>query len=266
MKDKPYYWVSSVKKCFHILEALSEHEGIGVSKLATSVGMDRSSVFRFLATLKDLGYINEDKSQYYLSYKVFELGMRWANSIEVKKHAISYMNELSKRYNETVNLGMFVDDSVIYIEKIEASTNLRTDLVVGFRFSLYCTALGKAILAYLPENLSDRLIEKIDFIPKCANTIVDIDQLLIHLKKIREKGYAVDFQEFDPHIVCVASPVFTYDDYPIHAISLAGPVSRMPYERIEQISQDLQNVCKRLSVKLGGSRHYTMSDDGEVGA
>ena len=256
MKDKPYYWVSSVQKCFRAVEVLSEHKGIGVSKLAASVGMDRSAVFRFLSTLKDLGYVTEENAQYRLSYKIFEFGMRWANSIEIKKHAAPYMFELSKLYNETVNLGMLVNNTVIYIEKIEASANLRTDLVVGYRFALYCTALGKAILANLPEDMRSRLIEEMEIAPLCPNTITDKEKLLEHLEEIKQIGYAIDLQEFDPHIVCVAAPVFTYSDYPIHAISLAGPVSRMPSERTIQIGQDLVKICNRLSMQLGGGHHF----------
>lgn len=255
MKSKPYFWVTSVQKCFRIIEELSKHKGIGVSDLAAHVGMDRSAVFRFLATLRDLGYVSEENAQYRISFRIFELGMRWANSIEVKKIAVSFMYELSKSHNETVNLGMLVDDSVIFIEKVEAAAALRTDLVVGHRFPLYCTSLGKAILAHLPEDMRDGLLEDMQFKPICPNTITNKDKLSLHLEEIREKGYSIDNQEFDPHIVCVASPVFTYSDYPTYAISLAGPVSRMTPKRVSQIGKDLVSVCSRLSAQLGGSHH-----------
>ena len=255
MKTKPYFWVTSVQKCFRIIEELSKHKGIGVSDLAAHVGMDRSAVFRFLATLKDLGYVSEEKTHYRVSYRIFELGMRWANSIEIKKFAVPYMYELSKLHNETVNLGMLVDESVIYIEKVEAAAVLRTDLVVGFRFPLYCTSLGKAILANLPKDMRDSLIEDIEFKQFCPNTITNKDKLSRHLEEIRKKGFSVDSQEFDPHIVCVAAPVFTYRDYPTHAISLAGPVSRMTPKRVSQIAKDLLSVCSRFSAQLGGG-HY----------
>jgi DNA-binding IclR family transcriptional regulator len=257
MNTKPYFWVTSVQKCFRIIEELSKHKGIGVSDLAALVGMDRSTVFRFLATLKDLGYVSDEKTQYRTTYRIFELGMRWANSIEVKKFAVSYMYELSKSHNETVNLGMLVDDSVIFIEKVEPNAALRTDLVVGFRFPLYCTSLGKAILANLPKDMIDRLTADMEFKSFCPNTIIDKTKLLMHLQEIRKKGYSVDNQEFDPHIVCVAAPVFTYSDYPTYAISLAGPVSRMPPKRVAQIGQDLVGVCERLSAQLGGGHHLS---------
>ncbi|MFZ7128400.1 MAG: IclR family transcriptional regulator [Desulfobacterales bacterium] len=255
MKTKPYFWVSSVEKCFRIIEELSRHNGIGVSDLAAHVDMDRSAAFRFLATLKDLGYVSDEKGKYRTSYRIFELGMRWANSIEVKKLAVPFMYELSKSHNETVNLGMLVDNKVIFIEKVEPAAALRTDLVVGFRFDLYCTALGKAILAHLPRDMRDNLIAGMELKPISPNTITDKDRLSITLREIRGNGYAVDLQEFDAHIVCVAAPVFTYSEYPTYAISLAGPVSRMTPDRVAQIGQDLVKVCARLSAQLGGGRH-----------
>ena len=255
MVQKPYYWVTSVQKCFRIIEALSEYQGVGVSELAVRVGMDRSAVYRFLATLKDLGYVNEENSNYRVSYRIFELGMRWANAIEIKKVALPFMYDLSKRHNETVNLGMLVDDHVIFIEKIEPISRLRTDLVVGFRFALYCTAQGKAILAHLPADMQAGLMDRMGLKPLCPNTITDKNKLLSQLKEIKARGYSIDQQEFDPHIVCIGAPVFTFGNYPMHAISLAGPVSRMPCERVTQIGQDLVNVCARLSAQLGGSRH-----------
>lgn len=255
MTAKPYFWVTSVQKCFRIIEELSKHKGMGVSELAGRVDMDRSAVYRFLATLRELGYVTEENAQYRLSYRIFELGMRWGNSIEIKKVALPYMSELSKSYNETVNLGMFVDDSMIYIEKIETTAALRTDLVVGYRMNLYCTALGKAILAHLPQKMRDRLVKEMELKPVSPNTITDKTALPAHLQKIRERGYSIDDQEFDPHIICVAAPVFTYSDYPTYAISVAGPASRMPPDRIARIGNDLLAVCSRLSEHLGGGHH-----------
>ena len=165
------------------------------------------------------------------------------------------MYELSKSHNETVNLGMLVNDSVIFIEKVEADAVLRTDMVVGHRFPLYCTSLGKAILAHLPEDMRDILIEDMELKPICRNPITNKDKLSLHLEEIRKKGYSVDDKEFDPHIVCVAVPVFTYSDYPTYAISLASPVSRMTPKRVSQIGKDLVSVCTRLSAQLGGSHH-----------
>ena len=126
----------------------------------------------------------------------------------------------------------------------------------GFRFDLYCTALGKAILAHLPKEMRNSLLERMELKPVCSKTITDKNKLSLHLDNIKKKGYAVDNQEFDPHIVCVASPVFTYSDYPTYAISLAGPVSRMPPKRVSQIGKDLLNVCSRLSAQLGGGHHF----------
>ena len=139
---------------FTILELLSENGEMSVSEVAAGLGIHRSASYRFLASLKQMGYVvQEPDSRYKLSFKLFELGMKLINSLEIKQVARPYMQELSSMYNETVNLGYWNGVDIIYLDKIESSELIRIDLAVGRRIPIYCTALGKSILAF-PEKCS----------------------------------------------------------------------------------------------------------------
>jgi len=152
-EKKRYYQIASLEKGVKVLELLADQKALTVSQVAVSLGLNRAASHRFLATLKDLGYVEKnDDNRYQLTFRVLELGMKVVNRSEVRQEARDFMQELARISNETVNLGYFDGRQILHLDKIDSCEILRIDAPLGSRTPAYCTALGKAILAHLPRS------------------------------------------------------------------------------------------------------------------
>lgn len=248
-----YFFISSLAKGLRVLELLGEHGSLTVSQLARHLDTNRAGSHRFLSTLRELGYVEKDADDHYqLTYKVLELGMRVANRNEIYRVARVHMQELSLAFNETINLGLLDDQQILHVDKIDSKEILRMDSVIGSRAPAYCTALGKAILSFLPARELEDYLKSAKLKPHGPNTITSRKQLRMELEKIRALGYAVDDEELAPGLRCMGAPLFDHTGRVRYAISVSGPAMRMSAERLETIHPVLRDVCRRLSQSLGG--------------
>jgi DNA-binding IclR family transcriptional regulator len=235
-----------------ILELLAETGGLSVSEVAARLGMHRSASHRFLATLRELGYVMQDpSSRYRLTFKLFELGMRVVHTLEIRQVALPFMKELAEITHETVNMGHWDGKEIIYIDKIASQEILRLDLAVGSRVPVYCSALGKAILAFRPEEEVQAVLKTLSMNPLTPKTITDPEDLQRQLSRVKETGYAIDDEEMGIGIRCIAAPVFDYSGYPEYALSVEGPISRMTKEKVRSIKDEVTRICGALSKSLG---------------
>jgi len=249
---KPYYYIGSLEKATKILELLAEFSELSVSEIARKLGMYRSAAHRFLATLKTLGFLDQsENSNYKLSFKLFELGIKATNRLEVRQIIHPFLVDLRTRHEETANLGIVDGVDVIYLDKVESTHLLRMDLAIGCRVPSYCTALGKAILANRGESEIEGLFRGVKLERRTPKTVKNLTALLGHLREIRKQGYAIDNEENYTGIRCLAVPIFNYTGKCIGAISIAGPTVRMTYEKIEKMKLDLISIGKTISLKLG---------------
>ena len=252
MSEKSSYQVYSLARGLKILELLAEKGGLSVSEVAAHLDIHRSVSHRYLATLRDLGYlIQEPSSHYRLSFRLFELGMQVINTLEINQIARPFMLELAKATNESVNFGLLDGNEIIYIDKIQSSEILRMDLAIGTRVPVYCAALGKAILAYLPEEEQKSILESSPMKARTPKTIINRKKLLQELQTIREKGLALDDEELAVGMRCIAAPVFDFREYPQFAISVEGPTSRMTDDRMAFLRNEVRRISTDLSKRLG---------------
>lgn len=253
-KGEKYYFISSLGKGLRVLELLAEHGELGVSAVASHLGTNRAGCHRFLMSLKDLGYVEKTESgRYRLTFKVLELGMKKLERFEIRHTAHPMMQELSRAFGETVNLGFWDGHAIVHLDKINSTEILRMDSGLGALAPAYCTGLGKAILAFLPREEVDTYLETVEFEPLTPNTHASAESLRSELDVIKGTGIAVDNEELSIGLRCVGSPVFDYTGRPSFALSISGPTHRMSDERIAAMSETLQNVCERLSQKIGGA-------------
>ena len=250
-KGEKYFFISSLAKGIKILEALSEAKALTVSQVATRLSINRATSHRFLATLRELGYAEKDENdRYRLTLKILEMGMRISIHSEVNRMARLYMQELSMAFNETVNLGYFDGWDIFHLDKIDSKEILRMDSSLGSRAPAYCTALGKAVLAFLPSDELSDYLARTKLQTHTQNTITSKKRLRKELEEIRRNGFSRDHEELAYGLRCVAAPVFDHSDRPCYAISLSGPSMRMTEDRVEAMQGRIQQVCKRLSEKL----------------
>jgi DNA-binding IclR family transcriptional regulator len=250
--QKKYFHINSLEKGTRVLELLAERGALSVTKVAEHLGLNRTGSHRFLATLRELGYVEKNHdSRYQLTFKILELGMRMANRFEIRREARPYMQELSLAFRETVNLGFRDGLDVLHLDKIDSLEILRMDSPVGSRAPAYCTALGKACLAFLPQNELDVLLNGVKLKPYGPNTITSKKRFRHELEKIQKQGYAIDNEELAYGLRCVAAPIFDHTGLPRYSISVAGPAMRLTDKRMQQVQKTLRKACSELSRRMG---------------
>ena len=251
-KDEKYYFVSSLAKGLRILELLAENKEMSASQVARVFNTHRAATHRFLATLRDLGYVEKTPEGHFgLTFKVFSLGMQKLDSFEIRHTAHPFMQELALAFKETVNLGQWDGTHAVQIDKINSTEILRLDLGVGAYAPAYCTGLGKAILAFLPREEFQAYLESVELKAFSPNTITSAEKMKSEAARIRRLGYAVDNEELSIGLRCVAAPVFDYSGYPAYALSVSGPTQRMAKTKIQTMKDQLLSVCQRFSRQIG---------------
>lgn len=246
--------VQALVRALDIIEAISDRGGeLSISEISKATNLGKSTVHRLLKTLSDEGYIkqNKDNGKYLFTLKLFEIGCRIANTLDVKKIALPYIKELALVTKETVNLGVLDKNEILYVEKIETEELLRIELKVGGRVPVFCSGLGKVILAYLDDGERDKFLSSLTFQRYTDKTITDKVMYNEHLDKIKSQGYALDDEEYIPGLRCIAAPIFHHSGKIHAAVSIAGPTVRLTNERIETLYPLIVKTADNISRNLG---------------
>ena len=175
------------------------------------------------------------------------MGSSVINKINIVKNAIPYVENLSKKYNEAVNLAKLDKDEIIYIHKIESSTTLKLDLKLGSSHPAYCTGLGKLLLAYLEEDELNFYLKRVELKKFTSNTITHREKLKQELILIRQQGYSFDNEEYTQGVCCLAAPVRDYTNKIRTALSIAIPSVRLKNKDISFITKDVLSIANGIS-------------------
>ncbi|MGY3949011.1 DNA-binding transcriptional regulator KdgR [Aeromonas allosaccharophila] len=245
--------VSSVLKVFGILQALSEQKDIGVTELSQRIMMSKSTVYRFLQTMKTLGYVNQEgeTDKYTLSLKLFELGGRALEHQDLIQIADVQMHRLGKLTKETLHLGALDENSVVYLHKIDSEYNLRMYSRIGRRCPLYSTALGKVMMAWLPEEEVRSMLAGVTFERFTEHTLANVDALLAELAQVRGQGYAEDNEENENGLRCFGVPIYNRMGRIITGLSLSLPIVRFEESKRAELISLLHEAAARISAELG---------------
>ena len=245
--------MQTLKRAEKILECFSmEKPSLGLSELSEKTNIPKPSVYRICEALVRIGFLRKNLNKTYsLGFRLLELGSIVLSTLEIRKIAMEEIERLQNLTGESVHLGILDGTEVVSIEGLEGSHSLRTHVYIGKRASLYCTAVGKALLAFLPEDQMNTIIKKLDLKPHTKNTITDKDELLKELERIRERGYSIDNMEDEEGVRCVGAPILNSKNVAIASISISGPASRLSDEKIEEYSKLVKEAAKNISRKLG---------------
>ncbi|UFJ42702.1 IclR family transcriptional regulator [Brevibacillus humidisoli] len=246
--------VKSVDRALQVVHLVStKKEGFGVTELARQIDLNKSSVYRILSTLATHGYVEQDQEtgRYKLGYKVLELSAKLLDSIDLRAEARPYLKELESLTNEVIHLVVYDQGEVVYIEKLEGNEMLRMHSQVGKRAPMHCTSVGKVILAHLPPAEMERIVEKKGLPRHTERTITQYDTFQHHLQEIKQKGYALDLEENEQGITCIAAPIFGYNGKVTAAISISGPTIRMTDQRLSELKEKIMEVGRKISERLG---------------
>jgi IclR family transcriptional regulator, KDG regulon repressor len=254
LKSTPNYPIKVLTKTFAVLEVLLEHRfPMNMSEISEKLNFCPSTVHRILDTLKYGGYVeqNPDTQKYQLGLKLIELGMAKINQIDLVKEARPFLKELAKKCNETVHLAILEDTNVLYLAKEESSQTIRMISYVGRRGPLHCTALGKVLLAFLPLEERNKLLDRLELFKLTENTITDRGQLETELNTIVQKGFAMDREENEKDVRCVAAPVKDYKERITAAVSISSPAYRVNQKNQNHLKEYLIAACQKISSRLG---------------
>lgn len=251
--DKQPDSVSSVMKVFGILQALGEDRDHGITELSQRVMMSKSTVYRFLQTMKSLGYVAQEgeSEKYSLTLKLFELGAKALQNVDLIRSADVEMRELSRLTKETIHLGALEEDSIVYIHKIDSLYNLRMYSRIGRRNPLHTTAIGKVLLAWRDRSEVQEILSEVEFRRSTANTIVSADALLDVLDQVKVQGFGEDNEEQEEGLRCIAVPVFDRFGVVIAGLSISFPTIRFSEEGKAEYVAMLHRAARNLSDQMG---------------
>jgi IclR family KDG regulon transcriptional repressor len=244
--------VSAATRALAVLERLSRQRSIGLEDLSRDVKLAKPTVYRFLLTLQELGYARRaDGDQWAITLKLFNVGSRALDHLDLHSVARPIAEELSEELGETVHMGVLEGDSAVYVLKIESRYTIRMFSRVGRRIPLYCTAIGKVLLAYARDEDRESALKGVRFQAFTKKTLTTRPALYAELDRIREQGFALDAEEHEEGIHCIGAPIFDHTAAIVAVISASWPGFRYEKgEESEKIDQ-VKAAAGRISAFLG---------------
>lgn len=245
----------TVERTIEIMELLSkEKKGLTIKEISKIMDMPKTSTYDILETLaykeileKNVG----EQNTYKIGIKSFQIGSSYLNTKELFQIINEPLTKLAEKTQKTAFYAVENNGEVVYLAKKTSPKAIITTSEVGSRNPLYCTSLGKAILAFTSEEKRKILVEKQSFEKKTPYTL-DKDTLLAELELIRERGYAIDNREVEKHMLCIGAPIYSFENNLIGAISISGLYSKE--RNIQEEADELLNVSVEISKKLGNLR------------
>lgn len=234
MNETAKHPVRTTEKTLRVIEALKAMEGARLTDLAEQLEMGDSAVHNHLSTLEEHGYVLKDGDEYRLGLKFLELGGFTRNQIELYKVAEPEIERLAEETGELVNLMTEDQGMGVYLKRSKGADALDLDTYAGMRVHLQTTALGKAILAHLPPDRVNDIVEYHGLPAITERTITDHEELDEALQEVRQRGYALDDGERLQGTRCVAAPILDEENTALGAISISAPANRLKNDQFEE--------------------------------
>jgi len=252
------YTVDAAAKALELLSTFSYREPrLSLAELAIRTGIPRATAFRLLSTLEHSGFLVRIHGAYQLGIKCFVLGNIVAGGLDLRETAHPHLVALRDRTRETTQIGILDHWQVVYLERM-----LSPDPVGVMRISAgailpaHCTGLGKALLAYRPEAEVEAWAARQKLPALTPRTITSAKRLMKELRVIRERGYALDEEERERGVCCIAAPIRNHTDDVVAAISVAGPTGRMPAALAgSDVADAVIAAARAISIDLGAVAH-----------
>jgi IclR family KDG regulon transcriptional repressor len=241
--------IFSAQKLIDILEIIAEAKSSKtVNDVVDICGMSRPNAYRYLMTLQNNGYVlQNDDGSYHLGPKLLYLAKQYLNQFNWLQAAQDIMKELSQTSNETVHMGILDETEIVYMARVDSPQSIRMFSEIGSRNPVHCTAMGKALLAFMDNNLRESILSQIDLEPKTKNTITDVNELRNELEIIKKNGYAIDDIENEDGVRCIGTVINNAYGQAVCALSISGPAFRLNLENLKDLSVPLMDAAKRIS-------------------
>ncbi len=250
--------VQTIERSAAILDVLGQNpHGISLRDLSARINLPKGTTHRLLSSLSHFGYVRQDlkTKNYFLGFKLVDLGNLLLNQLDLRKEAEPFLRELAEKTKETVHLVILDQNEIVYIDKVETDHNpsgLRMASRVGLRNPPHSCAVGKVLLADLPEEDLNLFLKRGNLMKRTENTITDPARLREHLNRVKKQGYAIDDEENEKGIRCVAAPIRDGTGRAIAAVSISGPAFKVTKRAIqENLKKEVMNTALQISHRLG---------------
>lgn len=246
--------IQVAERIFQAVEELSLCEPAGLVELSNRLELHKSTVHRILSSLQMMGYVRqeEDTGKYRLSLKWMEISNRITEKLDIVSIARPYLRKLSEISGETVHLVEVEGNEAIYIDKVESGSNsIRMVSRVGSRIPLYCSGVGKAMLAERSDEEIEEIWNSSDIRAMTPKTILSLDEFLETIREIRKFGYALDNEENEMGVRCIAASILDHEGKARNAFSISAPVGRMTDEKLKMLAEYVLESKRNISGEFG---------------
>jgi len=251
--QKRSYNITALQRGLRLLQLFSESpQGLAAKQVASKSRLPVSTVHRFLANLETSGFLNcSGDGVYHLGIACFAIGQAALGQFDIRRVSLPYLQELNRQTRETIHLTVRHGLSAVYVEKLDSPEQLRIHSRIGAAVPLYCTAVGKVMLAHMPDDERQKLLPQLALKRLTPNTVGNLQELEAELYRVFKNGYACDLEENEPHIRCVAAPIWDHAGVVNASLSITAPVVRMAVTRLRQLAPLIQTAGLQISRELG---------------
>lgn len=248
--------VQSLNRGLMILDRVAEsgRNGALLTDIALQVGLPASTTHRLLNTLEQAGFVRRDPQLgvWHIGLKTFSVGNAFLDSRDVVAQARPYMKRLMTQAGETVNLAVENMSQVVYVAQVECVEMMRMIVRLGSRAPIHASAIGKAMMAWMPEAQVERILRHHGLQQLTPQTITTMAEMKSNLAEIRQRGYAYDLEEHTIGLHCVSSPIFNEHSEPIAGVSLSGPKARVTFDRLPELGILVRQTAAEITLAIGG--------------
>lgn len=246
--------IQVIDRAFDILEILAgEKDGLGVTEIGNRLGLHKSTVHRILGSMVKRGYIEKtrDRGLYKVGLKLVEISSVYLNSVELKTEARPYLTDLMYKLGQPVHLATLDGCDVVYIDKVQQENSIRLYSQIGRRVPGYCSALGKCLLSGLSDVDMENRISYMNFVGYTKYTIQNREELFRQILDARKNGWAIDDEEHELGVRCVAAPIYDYRGKVVAAVSVTASVDVFTMDRIDEFVGNVKKAANEISLRLG---------------
>jgi DNA-binding IclR family transcriptional regulator len=254
MPQPKEYSVPSIERALSVLECIGQSKrGFSISEMGRRLKIPKSSAHLILTTLERRGFLqkNTETGRYHFGLQLVSLSRSAIENLDLREEAKPLLRSLMEESGLTVHMAVLERDEAVIIEKVEAPGLVRLASWIGRRLDVNCTGVGKALIAFLPDDKLDFLLKTKDFARHNNRTIVSSNALRKELTLVRQLGYALDNEEDEPGLCCLGAPVFDHNGKAAAAISVAGTASQIRSERVAVLARQVMRTARGISTRLG---------------
>jgi len=246
--------VQSLDRGLKILSTVAAADGLSLSEISSRSGIAASTAYRMLTTLEAHGMVEFDRIEQIWSVGVetYRMGAAFLRRRKLVDRARTVMQDLMERTGETANLAVAEDDCIVFVSQVETHQAIRAFFRAGQRSPFHASGIGKAVLAFLPEERVEAIVRRTGLEPFTERTASTLQRLSVDLREIHKRGWSVDDEERHPGMRCIAAPIFNEFGEPVGGVSVSGPTVRVTLERLGEFGPLVADAAAEVTRMIGG--------------